>query len=86
MPRTRAAVSSLPDLKGVKLACNMHLDLKMAPLVEGLLSRGCEVFLTTCNPTTVQDDVIAHLVDKGAVAHAWRNMTNAQWSESFDKA
>ena len=86
MPRTRTAVSSLPDLKGVKLACNMHLDLKMAPLVEGLLSRGCEVFLTTCNPTTVQDDVVAHLVDKGAVAHAWRNMTNAQWSESFDKA
>ena len=86
MPRTRDAISSLPSLDGIRLACNMHLDLKMAPLVEGLLSRGCEVFLTTCNPTTVQDDVVKYLVDKGATAHAWRDMSNADWSDSFDKA
>ena len=86
MPRTRAAINAIPDLKGVKLACNMHLDLKMAPLVVGLLDAGCEVFLTTCNPTTVQDDVVAHLVSKGAVAHAWRDMSDQDWSESFDKA
>ena len=86
MPRTRNAIASLPDLSNVKLACNMHLDLKMAPLVEGLLSRGCDIFLTTCNPTTVQDDVVSYLVDKGATAHAWRDMSKADWSESFDKA
>lgn len=86
MPRTRAAINVLPDLSGVKLACNMHLDLKMAPLVAGLLDAGCEVFLTTCNPTTVQDDVVAHLVSKGAVAHAWRDMSDKDWSDSFDKA
>lgn len=86
MPRTRAAVAALPDLSGIKLACNMHLDLKMAPLVAGLLDRGCEVFLTTCNPTTVQDDVVAYLVEKGAVAHAWRDMSDSDWSDSFDKA
>ena len=86
MPRTQKSIAALPNLTGVRLACNMHLDLKMAPLVEGLLSRGCEVFLTTCNPTTVQDDVVAHLVKKGAVAHAWRDMTNDDWSVSFDEA
>lgn len=86
MPRTRHAVASLPDLGGVRLACNMHLDLKMAPLLEGLLSRGCEVFLTTCNPTTVQDDVVAHLVSQGAKAHAWRDMSDEAWSDSFDEA
>ena len=86
MPRTKRAISSLPDLSYVKLACNMHLDLKMAPLVEGLLSRGCEIFLTTCNPTTVQDDVVDYLVKKGAKAHAWRDMSEGEWSESFDKA
>ena len=86
MPRTKRAVSSLPDLSNVKLACNMHLDLKMAPLVEGLLSRGCEIFLTTCNPTTVQDDVVDYLVKKGAKAHAWRDMSEGEWSASFDKA
>lgn len=86
MPRTQKAVAELPELSHIKLACNMHLDLKMAPLVEGLLSRGCEVFLTTCNPTTVQDDVVDYLVKKGAVAHAWRDMDDAEWSASFDKA
>ncbi|QSX33348.1 adenosylhomocysteinase [Shewanella avicenniae] len=86
MPRTRAAVAALPDLTGIKLACNMHLDLKMAPLVAGILDKGAEVFLTTCNPTTVQDDVVAYLVEKGAKAHAWRDMSDADWSDSFDKA
>lgn len=86
MPRTRAAVAALPDLSHVRLACNMHLDLKMAPLVEGLLEKGASVFLTTCNPTTVQNDVVSYLVERGAVAHAWRDMSDADWSDSFDKA
>lgn len=86
MPRTRQAIAALPDLSGIRLACNMHLDLKMAPLVEGLLSRGCEVFLTTCNPTTVQNDVVNYLVEKGATAKAWRDMNNEEWSVSFDDA
>ncbi|KFK95507.1 MULTISPECIES: adenosylhomocysteinase [unclassified Serratia (in: enterobacteria)] len=86
MPRTRAAVAALPDLHGVRLACNMHLDLKMAPLVAGLLGKGAAVYLTTCNPTTVQDDVVAWLERHGAQAYAWRNMGEADWSASFDRA
>ncbi|WON78017.1 adenosylhomocysteinase [Serratia sp. UGAL515B_01] len=86
MPRTRAAVDALPGLQGVRLACNMHLDLKMAPLVAGLLDKGAEIFLTTCNPTTVQDDVVAWLERRGAVAYAWRDMSDNDWSESFDRA
>lgn len=86
MPRTRAAVAALPDLQGVRLACNMHLDLKMVPLVAGLLEKGAEIYLTTCNPTTVQDDVVAWLTQRGAQAHAWRGMSDADWSDSFDRA
>lgn len=86
MPRTRAAVAALPDLHGVRLACNMHLDLKMAPLVAGLLDKGAAIFLTTCNPTTVQDDVVSWLERRGAQAYAWRDMSAGEWSESFDRA
>ncbi len=86
MPRTAAAIAALPDLTGVRLACNMHLDLKMAPLVAGLLDKGAAIFLTTCNPTTVQNEVVAYLVEKGAQAHAWRDMSEADWSDSFDQA
>ncbi len=86
MPRTRAAVAALPDLSGVRLACNMHLDLKMAPLVTGLLDKGAAIYLTTCNPTTVQDDVVAWLERHGAEAYAWRDMSDTEWSASFDRA
>lgn len=86
MPRTQAAVAALPDLQGVRLACNMHLDLKMAPLVAGLLDKGAAIFLTTCNPTTVQDEVVAWLERRGAQAYAWRDMSAGEWSESFDRA
>lgn len=86
MQRTMKAVATLPDLSQVRLACNMHLDLKMAPLVKGLLDKGAKVFLTTCNPTTVQDDVVAYLVEHGAEAYAWRDMSADEWQLSFKKA
>ncbi len=34
MPRTLRQVAALPDLSGVRLACCMHLDMKMIPLVQ----------------------------------------------------
>ena len=72
--------------RGVRLACCMHLDMKMIPLVQGILDKGAQVFLTTCNPTTVQDDVVAWLVERGAEACAWRNMSDADWQQSWEKA
>ena len=86
MPRTAKQVASLPDLSHVRLVCNMHLDLKMIPFVEGLLSKNAKVYLTTCNPTTVQADVVNFLCEAGAEAYAWRHMRNDQWRESWDKA
>ena len=85
MPRTLRQVAALPDLSGVRLACCMHLDMKMIPLVQGILDKGAQVFLTTCNPTTVQDDVVARLVERGAEACAWRNMSDADWQQSWEK-
>lgn len=54
----------------------------MAPLVAGLLDKGAAIFLTTCNPTTVQNDVVAWLERRGAQAYAWRDMSAGEWSES----
>ncbi|MGO1296147.1 MAG: adenosylhomocysteinase [Vibrio sp.] len=86
LTRTEKALEALPDLSQVRLACNMHLDLKMAPLVAGLLDKGAAVYLTTCNPTTVQDEVVDYLKRKGAVGDAWRDMDNCDWQRSFDNA
>ena len=59
MPRTRRAIADLPNLAGVRLAMSMHLDAKMLPLVRGLLEHGARLFITTCNPSTVRNDVVA---------------------------
>ncbi len=55
------------------------------PAGAGILDKGAQVFLTTCNPTTVRDDVVAWLVERGADACAWRNMSDADWQQSWEK-
>ena len=45
MPRLQRALADLPALTGVRLACSIHLDLKIVPLVEDLLARGAQLFL-----------------------------------------
>lgn len=78
MPRTQRAIAQLPDLTGVRLACHVHLEIKMAPLFEALLERGAQLFLTSCNPTTVRDEVVAYLQTRGAEAKAHFDMSPAQ--------
>lgn len=75
MPITAAALGGLPNLSGVRLAVSTHLDIKMIPAYEGLLARGAALYLTTCNPTTVRDEVVGYLAERGAQAYAWRNMS-----------
>lgn len=77
MPLLKAATARLPDLTGVRLACSMHLDIKMVPLVEGLLHAGASVFLTTCNSMTVRNPVVEHLVLRGAQAQTSHGMSDA---------
>ncbi len=86
MPLTRQRCEALPRLDGVRLACSMHLDLKMVPAVEALLERGAAVFLSTCNPSTVRDEVVAHLRARGAEAHAWKDMPPEAFRDAVERA
>jgi len=86
LPRLGRALTALPALSSMRLACSMHLDRKMVPLVDGLIARGARVFLTTCNPTTVRDDVVARLVARGAEACARRDMPPAEAAEAVERA
>lgn len=79
MPRTRRAIESLPGMAGVRLAMSMHLDMKMVPLVEGLVRRGAALFVTTCNPATVRDDVVEAMRACGARVEAWKDMADNDW-------
>lgn len=86
MPLCTRALNEFPDLQGVRIAFSMHLEIKVLPLLEGLLAKRAQVFLTTCNPKTVRDEVVEHLKKKGAHAHAWNGMSAEEQSEGFRKA
>jgi adenosylhomocysteinase len=86
MPRLRRALDALPDLAGVRLACSVHLEIKMVPLFEGLLARGAKLFLTTCNPATVRDEIVAGLRERGAEVEASFGMPPAQYDRAIRNA
>lgn len=86
MSRTAHVVSQLGDCSSKKLAVSTHLDIKMVAFYEGFLKQGGQLFVTTCNPTTVRDEVVEYLVSLGAEAKAWKNMSEANWQSSLHTA
>jgi adenosylhomocysteinase len=76
----------LPDLHDARIAFSIHLDIKMVLAIEGVMARGAKVFLTTCNPSTVRDQVVGYLKEKGAEAHAWRGMSGPELAVAAEKA
>lgn len=86
MPRTQRIIAQLPDMTGLRLAFSVHLEIKMVPLFEALLERGAKLFLTTCNPTTVRDEIVAHLQARGAEAEAQFGMLPEQVEQAIEHA
>ena len=86
MPLTMEEIRLLPDLKGVRLACSIHIEPKVASSLEGLLGRGAELFLTTCNPATVRDEVVQRFEGRGVAAHAWKGMSAPDFAEAERRA
>lgn len=86
MPLTRRQCDLLPDLHEARIAFSIHFDIKMVPAIEGVMAHGAKVFLTTCNPSTVRDQVIGHLKHQGAEARAWKDMPEAEFALALDEA
>ncbi len=86
MPLTRAQCDALPRLDGVRLACSIHLEPKGVIALESILQHGAAVFLTTCNASTVRDDVVEWLAARGAVCRAWKGMSPADMAEADQRA
>jgi len=64
-PATRAAAAALPPLRGERLLVVCHLDIKMVPYFEALLSAGAEVYACAANPATTRNEVAEHLRSLG---------------------
>ena len=86
MPLTEEEIRLLPNLGGIRLACSIHLEPKIVPSLEGLIDRGAALFLTTCNPATVRDEVVDRLKARGAGVHAWNGMQASDAAEAEHRA
>lgn len=62
---THRSLEQLCDLKGCRLAFQVHLDLKMVPFFEGLHGKQAELLITSCNPKTVDHQAMSHLARQG---------------------
>ncbi len=86
MPRTRRELVRLPDLSGMRLACSIHLDSKMLPFLFGLAEAGCSLFVTTCNPRTVRNNVVRTLRETGIEVNARKDMSAEQHDDASEAA
>ena len=64
-PATRASAGAMPSLRDERLLVVCHLDVKMVPYFEALLSAGAEVWACAANPATTRDEVAEHLGTTG---------------------
>lgn len=85
IPLTRrvAADLSRTTLRDRRIGLNVHLDIKMAPVVEALVQAGARVVVLGCNPHTTRDSVAALMAARGAEVYAWAGMTEAERQEGF---
>ncbi len=85
IPLTRRVEADLsrPTMRGHHIGLNIHLDIKMVPVVEALVRAGAHVTVLGCNPHTTRDSVAALMAARGAEVYAWAGMTEAERQESF---
>ncbi len=86
MPLVREFLDKLPNLKGMRLACSVHLDFKFLPVVEGLLEKGAKLFIVSCNPATVRHEVVDVIRSLGVSIDARQGMTEKQQQECIQRA
>ncbi|MFP3254958.1 MAG: adenosylhomocysteinase [Thermoplasmata archaeon] len=70
--------------KGIRVGMALHLEAKTAVLAKTLKEGGAEVYITSCNPLTTDDDVAVALSDQLHV-YGKRGQTRDEYYESLNK-
>lgn len=84
-PITTRVASELGSgaFRGLTICLNVHLDLKMIPVVEALTGAGARVLVLGCNRETTRDPVAAYMAGTGAEVFAWTQMTDAERQDAI---
>ncbi len=65
-----AAALSPAVLQHRTICLNIHLDLKMIPVIKALADAGARLLVLGTNPHTTRDDVAAYMTQVGAEVYA----------------
>lgn len=84
LTRRMAADLAADGLRGRSICLNVHLDIKMVPVVDALIAAGARVLVLGCNPHTTRDAVAALMAAHGAEVYAWAGMEEPQRREAID--
>ncbi|MEM4779066.1 MAG: adenosylhomocysteinase, partial [Thermoplasmata archaeon] len=71
-------------LKGIRVGMALHLEAKTAVLAKVLKEGGADVYITSCNPLTTDDDVALKLSEEMKV-FGKRGQTKTEYYESLNK-
>ncbi len=83
IPLTRRVAADLRGLAGRTVCLNIHLDIKMIPVVDALVGAGARVLVLGCNPHTTRDAVVAWMARRGAEVRARAGMSEPDRLEAI---
>lgn len=81
----RARFAKEKPFKGVRIGMALHLTKETGILVRSFIDGGAKVAITSCNPLSSQDDVIAALQNDGIEVYGYKGETTAEYYKFLNK-
>jgi adenosylhomocysteinase len=71
--------------KGIKIGMALHITKETGVLVRTLIDGGAKVAVTSCNPLSAQDDIVAALMAEGVDAHGYKGESRSDYYKFLNK-
>ncbi len=71
--------------KGVRIGMALHVTKETGVLVRTLIDGGADVAITSCNPLSTQDDIVAALKKDGVKVYGYKGETKKEYYEYLQK-
>lgn len=75
----RSQFSKTKALKGVRIAMALHVTKETGMLVKTFVDGGAQVAITSCNPLSTQDDVVAALKKQGIEVYGYKGESRSDY-------
>ena len=75
----RARFKKTRTFKGIRIGMALHITKETGVLVRTLKDAGAEVAVTSCNPLSTQDDVVAALQAEGIAAYGYKGESKKEY-------